>query len=705
MVCAHCGGYLQGEAASSAALPCSCHALTVKTIQALLRERKLRVSGAKNELLERLCGAAASDNIGVVTSLIDVAEDSLSDEDDSPPRRKRPDVALRMHMQKTHRMTTVKCELNCKLATPTRALMLMHINTLVEFITKSSRAGSLAFNAWMLFHLSTSLDGTLPAWFDVDSKKWLNNAVRQCMTGPSDTSRTNEATLAQVPSMKHVNLMYPQHLVGTVQSFTYLAKTYVTALKNHVCVHFDDRIKTFCSRFCRELPGVWRIAYRFVQGTPMTTDPDIALVLPRFIVRVLTQVQLLLQPCVNNKLLRPRIALLYYMQVQSFRFGYSGWNVAPVSDYGRKHVTIDGTVFKQFFASRLKDAGIYGKAFYPSTLSIPEANQHMAALFNNLHLLRAPPRNGKDGWTPTGSFQTDGYSLCVTFMYSAEKSSVNAPKKADDQGGRVAAAKQQVVGLDPGRKNVMCVAGYNGSGVPFVRSYTAREYEAESGIRSSKEQHSRWNRSVQPLLDQLSVNGASMKTCLFDAQTRYLEAAASGNAALWAGIGHKKTARVKMAVYAGKRRALDAFLRSVPVRRDVRLVVAYGNAKFRPAARGTRVPAPCSLAYQRVCVWADEVVPMDEFRTTMYSYYGKTKLEDVIVQNAQGRRVTLRGLKRCTTQRTLRLLRQRQLPAGWMEDPSKQGTTLVSRDGNAALNIREPLARGNRPRCLRRVYH
>jgi len=40
-----------------------------------------------------------------------------------------------------------------------------------------------------------------------------------------------------------------------------------------------------------------------------------------------------------------------------------------------------------------------------------------------------------------------------------------------------------------------------------------------------------------------------------------------------------------------------------------------------------------------------------------------------------------------------------------MEDPNKPGTILISRDGNAALNIREVLARGNRPRFLRRVIN
>ena len=145
----------------------------------------------------------------------------------------------------------------------------------------------------------------------------------------------------------------------------------------------------------------------------------------------------------------------------------------------------------------------------------------------------------------------------------------------------------------------------------------------------------------------------------------------------------------------------------VPVRRGVKVIAAHGNAKFRPAYRGTRVPAPSNLAYQRVRLWASEVVPVDEYRTTMMSFYGHKKLEDVKITNRRGSRVTSRGLKRCTHQRTLGLLHAHKLPRGWIEDASRPMTTLVSRDGNAALNMREIIARGGirRPWWLRRPVY
>ena len=327
----------------------------------------------------------------------------------------------------------------------------------------------------------------------------------------------------------------------------------------------------------------------------------------------------------------------------------------------------------------------------------------MLALFHDIHKLRKQPTAQAPGWLPTGSFKTDGYSLCVTFLHTSKRKDVtNRVQRAP---AALPGVRRQVVGIDPGRQNILCVAGYNGAGIPYVCSYTARQYETESGIRSSKEQHARWNRGVATILNSMSQDGAAIRTWRLDMQALYLQSVAAGHVELCAALGHKKGARNKMAVYIGKRRSIDAFLRGVPIRRGVKLVVAFGNAKFRPAGVGTVVPAPCSLAYQRVCLWADDVVPQDEFRTTKYSHYGKCELEDVIVQTAgpRGRRVTSRGLKRCTTQRTLGLLRMHKLPAGWREDPTRPGSTLVSRDGNAALNIRELLARGNRPRWLRRV--
>ena len=605
--------------------------------------------------------------------------------------------------QRTLRSTTVKCMLKCRLRKP--EVMLPLIDALVFHVTQASRAGSLAFNALLLHALTSALLPlndfslfNLPDWFEVDSPKWLEKLVRQCYLGPSDgEQRSFEARFEAVKNMVQINRTYPDALVGSGQSITYASQAYVVAFENHVKVHLCDRVKTFCVRVCRDLPGVWLTAFRFVLQLPVAEgEPRLNEVMPLARVAIFAQLQERWARCAGNQLLKPRIELLFFLHVHTYLRGLPQWSVAPVCGFSRKHVRIDAAIFKGYFGPRLKQAEWYPPTFCTSKLTTDEAKAELLRWFRGVDTLRS----ANAGWRLNGSFQTDGYSLCATF----ERDELRPPKRRPNVcvgGGGRRSQQRQIVGIDPGVTNVVSVAGFNGSGVPYVCSYSSKEYELESGIRSSKEQRLRWSRPVLPILDQMSDGGAGMKTINPILQLQYLSAAADGNGALWAAYGHKKVPRCNMATYVGKTRALDRFLGSIPIRRDVRLEVSYGSARFPVAMPGTLVPSPCSLAYRRVCVWADKVTLQDEFHTTKKSFFGHTVLEDVEVQTG-GRRRKLRGLKRCTTQRTLRLHRRGLLPQGWREDETRPRTLLISRDGNAALNIREPLARGNRPRWLRR---
>ena len=672
---------------------------SVPSLRAVLKAAGVRVGGNKADLVKRLVDGKIIMPVATVATTppkIQTVDDAIA----KPKNTTRGDVKTRKLLQRVNVMTTVKCSLKRKIVDP--VLLLPILDSLVEYVSRTYRVGSLAFNA-MLLHVLVTNDGSLAGWINVESDSELTTFLRQCFTGPGGTTpRSHDTLFATVPNLRHLRDEYPRPLTGASQSVTYAAKNYATVFRNHVVVHLLDRIKTFCTRACRAFPGMWTVAYRFVTLHPFDEDPPMDLALPTCLATVFTRLAGMWRLCADNNLLRPRIELLFFLQVQSDLREFPGWSVAPVCGYERKHVELDAAIFKGYLAPRLKTAGVYGASFHPTCLSTEEAKQHLLALFKDVHKLRTPPAAQAPGWVTTGAFKTDGYSLCVTFVHTDRRKDAT-PTNPRERRAPVVGVRRQIVGIDPGRQNILCVAGYNGTGVPYVCSYTARRYEVESGIRSSKEQHARWNRSVAPILDGMSRDGAAIRTCRLDKQALYMQTSAAGHDELCAALGHKKSVRNRMAVYIGKRRSLDAFLRSVPIRRGVRLEVAYGNAKFRPAGVGTVVPAPCSLAYERVRLWADEVVPQDEFRTTKYSHYGECELEDVIVQTAgPRRRVTSRGLKRCTTQRTLGLLRTHKLPEGWREDPARPGTTLVSRDGNAALNIRGLLARGHRPRWLRR---
>jgi hypothetical protein len=158
-----------------------------------------------------------------------------------------------------------------------------------------------------------------------------------------------------------------------------------------------------------------------------------------------------------------------------------------------------------------------------------------------------------------------------------------------------------------------------------------------------------------------------------------------------------------MAVYGKKSSVIDHFLHGLPIDKRRPVVVAYGAGKWSPTATASRPPAPGNLMFKRTKLWASVVKMVQEKYTTKMSFFSKREGLDV----KGGDDKVLRGLKRDESHVVLSAQIAGLLPHRVpVVDVGGRIGVHLSRDGNAALNIREcvarcPLARDGRPRYLR----
>ena len=642
----------------------------------------------------------------------------------------------RRAFQKEHRATTIKCMLKKRLSNPDRDLPLL--DELVGHVSACARVGSERFNAWLLHHLATSSHtkpyGKLPDDIEIGTTKYLLTIVLPCFR---DTQDTLPEDIASIPNVQLI-ASHPGRIQGDKQSITYAAQQYITSFRNHVRVNFFKRVYRFCKLFCHARGlrrGSLYNATSLMYTTVMERRQDYSL--DPFLVAVphMSKMIQIMRSWVDgtkrgrqHTKFKYMVEALFMMNVHHMVHGRKMWSVAPIHRLSRIHVCIDPVVWQHFFAPRHKSIGVYKKTFNYSNLTIDDCSEHLMAIFNrNLHTLRS----SNMGWNATSSFKTDGYSLCVTFFnehqFKTSKRGRGSEDESDDEIIDVATANSlhnaQFLGSDAGEVNAATMAGFR-DGVPWVRTLHTKGINILSGKKGFHEQQKRRVKNVQSPLDALSAFGtnghvASVKTPSLDQQANYIRASSTHANTFRQTLGHKHVCRAKMAVYGGQCRVIDDFLNSLPIYRNRPIVVAYGAANWAPIAAGDRPPAPRTLVYKRMKLWADLVKMTDEYYTTKKQFVGRGIGLDI---RMKGRTTVMRGLKGDATHKALSQLTRSQLPHGTAfamvevigentcslcadpTSPTAIPCVLMSRDGNAALNIRECLARGgHRPKYLRRA--
>jgi hypothetical protein len=421
---------------------------------------------------------------------------------------------------------------------------------------------------------------------------------------------------------------------------------------------------------------------------------------------------------------KDRLEALWIIQKVGVRWGAKGFSLAPVHTMQRKHVRVDMELFKNFFFPQLVECGVFSRPKRQKGVDNSEAMHEILEMaFETMFLLdNVLSERGRLKWKASPNFVTDGYSLVVGVTSRVEKKPPKKKKSREQkqptqaEPWRDLARGCEYVGMDPGEQNIFTFAGFDGSGRPWIRKLSARDLRVASGQVSSERQAARTNAKIAPILDRLSMHtpktgypailqayiDACSGSCRSGEHVKLQQFFPDVKATLEETLGGSKVVRRRMAGYIGRRSCLDSFLASLPVRDRAGTVVAYGAAKWKHYSGKT---VPTTAAYKAVKRMFPWVLFVDEFRTTITIYWTKKLCSTPKKWVRAGVSQEIRGLKCSKSIDMLGLLERNCLHKGaQLETEKGTGDAVVtfSRDGNAALNIRECVARTGRPRCLKR---
>lgn len=352
----------------------------------------------------------------------------------------------------------------------------------------------------------------------------------------------------------------------------------------------------------------------------------------------------------------------------------------PICKRKRHFITIDTSSLHGI----ARDAGII-KADCSSKTFLAVGEAHWASIFD-------AKRHLPKGGAFTGTIETDGVSVCIHYTrpilstQRADVKEVSGKKKASSAVStptyKIDPEKTRVIGIDPGRSNLVFAAEVLPGGAIQTRRLTRKQYYREAGIMDARAQTLRWQRELKEPMEELSrVSSKGASLALYE---EYLAVDLATGEYLWKENLKKRWARQRLRLYGGKKRVIASFYNQLTEAcpGDVRpVVVAYGASKLVPGGRG-EVSVPTSKVY-KVCRERFETYAIDEFRTTRVDFRTRTVLGKV------GRQVdgkTVRGLL-------------------WCGSTSQQKTSeFVNRDLNGAMNILKLLIDGpGRPDIMDRV--
>ena len=251
----------------------------------------------------------------------------------------------------------------------------------------------------------------------------------------------------------------------------------------------------------------------------------------------------------------------------------------------------------------------------------------------------------------TGTIQTDGVAICIHYRRPKPTSVPSTERHF------VRNANDRVIGVDPGRSSLFTGVEILQGRDRKVYKLSRAQYYLECGFTKANKRKDKWNKSIQPALDDLSKH--TMKGTSTSSLVGYLTAIQKHYDTIWEEYLRRRWGRQRFATYGGKQRTVQKFLESLNDGSGRRIVLAYGDAGFSSNGVGELSVPTCGLV--KACAKKYNIQMIDEFRTSQIHHYENVKLAKV-KQNG----FNVRGLLWCS---------------------STKGCKFVNRDVNAALNM------------------
>jgi hypothetical protein len=591
--------------------------------------------------------------------------------------RKRPDRAAKFAARKTLKETVVKGCLHKYVGIENpeqKQAFLDGVNELVTLCSKRTVRASIALN--MLAR--KAFDGQEDVTKVVLPELWDQTFIRQLMLGTEDALKPYK----EITSLfkEYPTLLHPtdQRSLTDRNVYTAAAKKLSTNVKNHLVLNYQKAIKHIVYAFPGTKEHSIAMLYKINGWNEKNrTFPQLSEAMQQEISTVRNILKLSGDAKADKVWLKKPETLysLIRLFVYSNRFlereDLSLFNILPICRVKAHFITIDtttlhGLMMRADMISKdcsLKVFNELGKAHWESILRI-----------NKL------VGKGKEF---TGTIETDGVAVNVHFQRPKNRVDIfqeEAPQLFDEN--------LNVVGVDPGRTNILYMVRKAEDGSFRSMKLTRSEYYQQAGILQARKQTEHWSRTIRPSLVKLS-NASPKGVCLKTFLT-YWDVFQETEASLWTEYLKRRWAAQRLRLYGGKKRVFANFLNRVEAScpKDKKTVMAFGSAKFAPGGKG-EVSVPTSRAFKE-CSYRFPTISVDEFRTSRV-FHGdlSTLLDCVGTKDTNNKKETrLRGLLWCCS---TNITKNKPHPG-----------LFVNRDLNAAINIRQCALLPKRPPMLDR---
>jgi hypothetical protein len=233
---------------------------------------------------------------------------------------------------------------------------------------------------------------------------------------------------------------------------------------------------------------------------------------------------------------------------------------------------------------------------------------------------------------------------------------------------------KRIIGLDPGRSNIMTCVEIDKDGKQRKNVLTRRQYYNDSGLYKARTRTNKWNNDISIELTMLSQN--SGKYVSLEKFMAYIEVKKTIDDKLWDEYRKRKWREQRFRLYGGKKRTFSRFFNKLGNPSDI--IIAYGSAKFAPGGKG-EISVPTSRTFKE-CSYRFKTFVVDEFRSSKI-YWKDDSVLQLIQRKDTG--TTLRGLL-------------------WCNSTNQHICKFVDRDVNGAMNILRCFVSTKRPTILSR---
>lgn len=601
----------------------------------------------------------------------------------------RPGRAVKCKERWTTDETIVKCKLQTILASREGEERIKFMDTIRSRVWAYSaryHIMSLAMNLYIRERFHGVKSNSLHVV--VISEIFDQTFIRQMMLGTSDAQSPIpevEEFYKRHPDLLNILKSQERH-DGDRNIYSAGCRKYLTNLKNHLTVNLHRWMKRwiYSSVIQERLTDVHEFSspegrkavskalLYDLNGWDLTSDMEENLKkLPSKVKRSLNLQKRILGPKPLERKDANDCMLRYVVFINKFlkKMEPDGrqYNLAPVGGIRCHYMTIDTHVL----------GGI------TKELGITEKQEIVREMWDSLFKLKR--LEGKS-CTFTGTVDTDGCAICVHFK---------RPKRISDtvvavsERGYSPVEDTCMVGVDPGRKDILHAAVEISPGVFKSVTLTRNQYYREAGILKHQEKTELWqgDKDVRAALEAMSL--VTTKGNSLEKFQEYMDVWKEKFPTLWSEYTKSRWSEGRFRLYGGKKRVFSNYcnkLQSVVQEetKKSRVVVAYGSARFAPTGKG-EVAVPTSRAFKE-CRTRFETHVVPDFRTSMVDHETLTVLQLV---GSQKTGKEIRGLRWCCS--TIHENRKR----------------MISRDQNAAINIRNILMWGSQrlPEIFKRGEH